>query len=146
MNIRDQTNVSKTVLQTWSRRDYSTSLVRMCISFKVLTALQSINLWELYEDAAQDPGGELTLFGCFCAGRGSWWFNLSDVSVSCHFSSLWGFMSGFFGNFSIFQTFYFNCLLHILFNIVSDKSFFGWTLRYPIHEKHSTIFYFQRIY
>lgn len=31
----------------------------MCLSFKVLTALQSVALRELYEDPAQDPDGEL---------------------------------------------------------------------------------------
>ncbi len=33
-----------------------------------------------------------------------------------------------------------------ILDIVSDNKFLGWKLRYPIHEKHSTIFYFQIIF
>lgn len=55
--------------------------------------------------ATQTPADELTLFGCFCAGRGSWWFDLLYVSVSCHFSSLWGFMSEFMATSQSFPLF-----------------------------------------
>ncbi len=102
----------------------SSIAVWMCLSFKVLTALQSIALWELYEDPAQDPVGELhplcwflwqhrtLLMSWPCLGASVPGEALDGSTFqmclwAVIFFSLWGFMSGFMAtsqSFSLFRS------------------------------------------